>query len=156
MESTPQTAPTQKKYKLIKVVVIVSGFIALILVVLAVVVMGHKKLAVTADEPVYRNNVFSTEAVIEVTKTGFMPESLTVSPHTRVNFVNKDSVTHVISLNNVAQNDARATDKANDSLLPSDAEIAVGGGVAHVFEKHDTYIYHDRSNPSNNVSITIK
>lgn len=155
METAPPIIAPAKKRKMIILALALAGFIVLALAVLAFTVTQQKKSVTKVGESAYDNMTFSREAVVEITKTGFVPESLTVTPHTRVKFVNKDSASHIVILNDISQKDA-TTAAANDPVLPNNIEIAAGSSIAHVFEKHDTYSYHDRTSTTSNVSITVK
>lgn len=133
-----------------------GGGLLLILALIGVYLFTRPAAKPEPVDTVFTNSAFTSEAVVQVTSEGFLPSTLTVSPHTRVKFENKDSVSHVISLNNPSQQDSAATDEQNDPQLPNNEEIPVGGDVDHVFEKRDTFIYHDQASPTANVSITVK
>jgi plastocyanin len=64
-------------------------------------------------------------SVIEITSNGFVPDSLTVSKGTRVEWLNKDTVSHTVI-----------------GIGFSSQEIQPGSAVSFVFNQPGTYEYH--------------
>jgi plastocyanin len=84
-----------------------------------------------------------------------VPSSLSIKPHTRVNWENKDSVSHHLILTDPKIQDGPPVAKENSPNLPNNDEVPSGGGFAHVFEKPGIYGFHDADNPTANVIVIV-
>lgn len=80
------------------------------------------------------------EVTVEITKDGFMPQTIKVKKSGVVNFINQDSKPHLIA----------SDPHPSHTLYPflnTDETLNKNGSVSITFEKTGTFTYHDHLNP---------
>lgn len=80
------------------------------------------------------------EAAVEITRTGFVPQTIRLRSGGMINFINKDTNPHQIM----------SDPHPGHTLYPflnTDEVLNKDGSVALIFEKSGTYTYHDHLNP---------
>lgn len=93
----------------------------------------------------------ATEAeqnVVTLTQDGFTPKTLTVKAGTKVTFVNKSGATAAVN---------SAPHPAHTAYPPLNlGNFQDGGTLFLIFDKADTYTYHNHLNPSQNGKIVVE
>lgn len=102
---------------------------------------GKKIVPPAAHAPAY--------AVVEITGSGFMPQTLQVRPGTKVVWVNKDQAPHQIAA------DPYPTHASLPALF-APQPLAADQTFSFVFTKVRTVSYHDELNPTWEGSVTVK
>lgn len=91
----------------------------------------------------------ATQAVIEITKDGFVPATITVSKGTTVIWTNKDDKPHRVASNPHPE---------HDGLPGLDSKEVIGikdGTYKFTFDKAGNYDYHDHLNPITNGTVIV-
>lgn len=95
----------------------------------------------TADQQSQPYEV-KTNAQVIITKDGFVPETLTVTQNTLVEFTNQDTKLHSVASDPYPTNDT-LPEFNSQSKIPPD------GSYSFLFDQPGTWTYHDNLNPSN-------
>jgi len=109
--------------------------------ILVLIVIGIVVVAATSKTSAPGAVSSSTApAEVSITKTGFMPSTVSISAGQAVVWVNNDSSLHLVA------SDPYPADN-NLSLLNSRTPLTPGQNYSYVFNKAGTYSYHDNLNP---------
>lgn len=80
-------------------------------------------------------------ATVEITATGFEPQTIKISKGQSITWINKDASPHQVASDPYPSNDALPS-------LNSDEPLAEGESYSSTFEETGTFTYHDNVNPA--------
>lgn len=93
--------------------------------------------------------VTSRQVIVEITKDGFVPATLSIPKGTRVTWVNKGSGSHQVAAN---PHPEHSSVQGLDSRSP----IGSDNSYSYTFDQPGTYTYHDHMNPANNGTVVVE
>lgn len=121
----------------------------LILLVLATVLLLSIKKPSPEEQKQPVQKPAAGQAVIEITKDGFVPATITVSKGTTVTWTNKDDKPHMVASNPHPEHDGLPG-------LDSKEVIGIKGGTyKFTFDKTGEHDYHDHLHPLTNGTVVV-
>lgn len=111
----------------------------LIIVIIAVIVLGTI-LAVWLTKRSTTPPVTRVAAKVEITETGFVPQTIRIKKGESVTWINKDSKPHQVAADPHPTGDLLPSLKGEEPLLQEEQYTAI-------FEKTGTFTYHDYLDP---------
>lgn len=121
----------------------------LILAAGAVIMLGSKQSTPDNKAAESASKEPTATAMVEITKDGFMPNTLSVKPGTAVTWINQDDKPHHIASNPHPTH-------TNLSGLDSGQEIGTGDSYSFTFSQPSTFSYHDHLDPAINGTIVVQ